>query len=852
MSEAHSLTELNRHIQAWGKQHNLAIDCQSFGKFDSQIAIIGNYVHEGEKIQNVPFVRGYGETLWNALRIEKLNRSDVYQTIAIKKHKIAIDPKQPIRCSKEEIEEYGALLRWELSQLPNLKYIVVLGDFALQCFSEHKSILQVQGSVYDHYLFDPNGDKRLIKLIAVIDPDIVMKQAKFRYTLAHNLQKLTRVLNGTFTYPVIETLYNLPMRDVIGYIRMLMRQKLPTALDIETVNMETACIGLANRSDQALCINFRNEFGNQYSLEEELSIRTLLQHWFNRKDEYRPRLIMQNGMFDSYWLGYKDRMRLPASYHDTMLASHTLASTLPHGLDYLVSRYTDIPYYKDQGKTWRDVKDYPQFWNYNGKDCCSLIPIHEQQIEELEQIRLPDHLNEIYQWRTMLDFFRGHVMRLQPHLVRMTVGGIKADKDLKNKLAIDIAEDIEKLKFKFYAHVADLTGDPEYKPNPASPKQLAELFFTKLRLQGRGLATDKANRERMINHPKTSQKARDMLLTLNQWAAEQKFLSTYIGMQVDPDGRIRCEYKQTGVQSAPGRLSSTSTMWESGANLQNQPQRAQELFQIDDGYEASYFDLSQAEARVVGWRYAIPKWIEDFERARLEGGYDAHRALASDMWHIPYDEVPKEDWDDNLQPTIRYKAKRSRHGFNYTMEGPKLAEVMGVSVEEGIVLHQIYHRTNPELKQGWEWTYRLVTQKGHIHNCYGRWFNLLDKPDPRDLGQYVAFYFQSSIGDKVARCVYMIEDDPEWPKEARMLLNIHDALIAIHKPEDGDLCRRIMKKHAQEIMYIECIDKKIRELIIPADFKRSVPYKIIKDSEGNKVKVPDKPRWSNLEKVVVS
>src|SRR6478735_9422556 len=144
---SNSLSELNRHIRNWGSHNQLAIDCLAAGNFNSEIAIIGNYVHEGEKIQAMPFVRGLGETLWNAMRIEKINRSDIYQTIAIKKHKVAIDPKKPITCTKEEIELYGALLRWELSQLPNLKYIIITGDFALKCLIDLPSTMLCQGSV---------------------------------------------------------------------------------------------------------------------------------------------------------------------------------------------------------------------------------------------------------------------------------------------------------------------------------------------------------------------------------------------------------------------------------------------------------------------------------------------------------------------------------------------------------------------------------------------------------------------------------------------------------------------------------------------------------------------------------
>ena len=66
------------------------------------------------------------------------------------------------------------------------------------------------------------------------------------------------------------------------------------------------------------------------------------------------------------------------------------------------------------------------------------------------------------------------------------------------------------------------------------------------------------------------------------------------------------------------------------------------MYVADPGCVLLYFDLSQAEARVVAYRANIPKWKEQFEQARLDGKYDCHRALASEMFKMPYDQVPTE------------------------------------------------------------------------------------------------------------------------------------------------------------------------------------------------------------------
>ena len=54
-------------------------------------------------------------------------------------------------------------------------------------------------------------------------------------------------------------------------------------------------------------------------------------------------------------------------------------------------------------------------------------------------------------------------------------------------------------------------------------------------------------------------------------------------------------------------------------NLQNQPERSHPMFIADEGYSVGYFDMSQAEARIVAFYADIATWKEQFERARFDG-----------------------------------------------------------------------------------------------------------------------------------------------------------------------------------------------------------------------------------------
>jgi len=317
-------------------------------------------------------------------------------------------------------------------------------------------------------------------------------------------------------------------------------------------------------------------------------------------------------------------------------------------------------------------------------------------------------------------------------------------------------------------------------------------------------------------------------------------------MRTDSDGRIRTEYKQTGVASAPGRLSSAATAWGSGTNLQNQPQRAYPMFIADRGYEFSYFDLSGAEARVVAHLAGIRQWIEDFHRADHEDGFDTHRATASQVFNIPYEDVPTFDrhelgktTDDPLldgQVTLRFLGKKCKHGLNYRMSAPRLADTCAIPLSQATRAYNAYHTAYPEIRDWWKEIMEEVRATKQLWTPLGRRLIILSRIDNEEaLKSIVAFKPQSTIGDRVASCVYKIQEDPAFPKNhARFVLNIHDALIFINRIGFGPQVRKIMKKYAEEPIIINGTS-----VVIPAEFKVSMP------DEGGV------HRWSTLKDVEV-
>jgi DNA polymerase I-like protein with 3'-5' exonuclease and polymerase domains len=442
------------------------------------------------------------------------------------------------------------------------------------------------------------------------------------------------------------------------------------------------------------------------------------------------------------------------------------------------------------------------------------------------------------------DTFYGHVMRLQPELVEMTMNGVSADERRRGRFAEELGRSLEQAKEVCQTKAREALGEPDYVFNPNSNPQLADLLFERLRLVGRGGSVDKENRDRIRKHPRTPGPARDLILAIDEYKEQHKFVSTYVSADPDADGRWRCTWKQSGVASAPGRLSSSQTHWGTGLNMQNIPEGAKDMFVAPPGYEFSYYDMSQIEARFVACLADIPVWKQQFEQARLQPGtYDAHCALASSMFKVPYDEVPRKDRDAEGRPTIRYVAKRCRHGLNYRMAADKLATVTGLSSVEAEQAFRLYHMATPEITMWWDDVVELVRRNGQITTCLGRRWLLLERFDPMALDSIIAFEPQSMNGDWTSSVIYKCHSDPRWPPNAKIVLNVHDANIAINRIADGPLVRAIMQEHAEQPIWINSIRNRLagidkpEPLIVPAEMGVSLP-----DADGIH-------RWSTIKKV---
>jgi len=844
-----NLAELSQEYQRRASALGLTVDCAMDGIFNAEIAVVAEAPGSREVQMKVPLVGGSGQLLWNTLRKHNITRREVYVTNVCKKQLAygGAESTEKIQLPKNEKDHWYALLRWELACLPNLKYVLCLGNMALEALCDRKGITKWRGSVLDFEIMSLAASQpRTYRAVATYNPAMVVREPKTEITFIMDCAKLPIVTSGKWKEYKIDGEIITEANRAIEFIGEIEKSGEPISFDIETGGNETSCVGLAVDMYRGGTIPLRGIRGEPYyTLDEEVQIRLRLQQMFaNPKNKF----VAQNANFDMYWLWLKDKIQVHKAWFDTMLAHHCLYPRLPHDLGYLCTQYTNHPYYKDERTEWKDKGDIEAYWRYNITDVCITRAIQIKLKKELEAQGLDK-------------FFFEHIMRLQPHLVRMTVGGVLIDATIKDRITTELQEAVAEKLREFHKAVQEATGDSDYSPNPNSTPARSELYFQRLKLVGRGTSTDAANRKRMFDHPRTPETARKVLTLHNEYSKEHKFLSTYAESKIDADNRIRCEWKQTGTQSAPGRLSSAKTLIGTGMNMQNQPSRAKNMFiadkvDLDDKlaeliakangvakekldpeqmlqYGFGYFDLSQAEARYVGWDANIPSWKADFEKARLDGGFDCHRSLAATMFNIPYDQVPTADETVEGDKTVRFIAKRCRHGLNYRMAADRLAETTGLSSMKAHEAYMLYHRINPELRKWWARLEKEVKDTRMLFNAYGRRLFILERLTEEALESIVAFKPQSTIGDKVSRVIYQCHDDERWPKSvARIVLNIHDALICLAPLNLLKGCLAIMKEHAEEPIMVQG-----EPLIIPADLAMSAP-----DDLGIH-------RWSNLKKI---
>ena len=177
------------------------------GSKDSRIAIVGEINTAREKMMSMPFVGGAGEILWSALKKININRGDCYVTTVIKKEVILSYGKDKTAyATTDDYVKWNQILDYEMAQLPNLKYVIVLGDSPLRALLGEKGITNWRGSV-----IVKNG----ISYIIAASPFTILRIRDMEVMFRFDIGKLDRVMSGKFKH--VDPIFNINQFQLTFY-----------------------------------------------------------------------------------------------------------------------------------------------------------------------------------------------------------------------------------------------------------------------------------------------------------------------------------------------------------------------------------------------------------------------------------------------------------------------------------------------------------------------------------------------------------------------------------------------------------------------------------------------------------
>lgn len=358
--------------------------------------------------------------------------------------------------------------------------------------------------------------------------------------------------------------------------------------------------------------------------------------------------------------------------------------------------------------------------------------------------------------------------------------------------------------------------------NMSSHAQLKDVLYNGLKLplrtEKKKVTTDEEALESLLSHDKSG-----LVVLALRYGKLDTMRSIYERIIPSADGAVRTVCNPAGTYT--GRFSSASAFYVAGStNLQNLPANTatrDPLFAVRDcivprtGRYFLYADLSQAEARVSA---ACAGDVELLERWK-DPTWDCHRWTAAQLSGKPESEIGKMERD--------LDGKMPRHALNYGM-GPKkywrevnahcgLTGLPGISLDQAKSRWLAYHALHPKLEEWWDTVERELYKGNNITALHCGWVCPLyprfdvesGRLDMESLKAAIAWEPQHTVAHVLNEgLVQLFAEEVGY----RVLLQVHDAVLAEVQPEQAVGVARLFKKVLERSITVHGI-----ELVIPAE-----------------------------------
>lgn len=553
--------------------------------------------------------------------------------------------------------------------------------------------------------------------------------------------------------------YNIPSADDKLFKELLehLQQTETFAFDTETTQLNPLLAKIVGMSFaiQPHTAYYIHLFNNP----ESDKILNLLKSVFENTNKT---LVGQNIKYDYHILN-NHGIEIACQLWDTMIAHFLInPDDNKHNLNYLSEtflKYSPIKIdtligSKKQGQWSMSLLEGNEIKDYAAEDAdvaLQLKHVFEKKLNETETIQV----------------FKDIEMPLIPVLADMERTGIKLDTEFLNKLSHQIDYQIKEIESKIY-HLAGI------KFNIASPKQVGEILFNRLKISDAPKKTGKTKQYATGEDVLLKlQHTHPMVSEILHYRELSKLQSTYVDALpklIHPKTqRLHTTFNQS--VAATGRLSSDNP------NLQNIPIRSEIGQQVrkafiatDENFILLSADYSQIELRIVASLSNDESMMDAFMHNK-----DIHTSTAAKIYNVSENEVTKE---------MRIKAKSVNFGIIYGQGAFGLAEQLNISRTEAKNLIQNYFEKYPSIKKLMDDLIEVAKQKGYTTTLFGRKRWLPDihsaNANVRANAERVAINtpIQGTAADMIK--IAMINIHQKIKKhhfKTKMLLQIHDELL---------------------------------------------------------------------------
>ena len=368
-------------------------------------------------------------------------------------------------------------------------------------------------------------------------------------------------------------------------------------------------------------------------------------------------------------------------------------------------------------------------------------------------------------------------------LYDMEKNGVKVEAEALKLYGDQLGDKIVELEKEIYE-------DANETFNINSPKQLGVVLFENMKIPGgrktkTGYSTAADVLEKLApEYP--------IVAKILEYRQLTKLKSTYadgLAGYIQEDGRIHGKFNQT--VTATGRISSTEP------NLQNIPVRVElgrmirKVFVPEEGYVFVDADYSQIELRVLAHCSGDEQLIKAYREEA-----DIHRITASQVFHVPFDEVT------DLQ---RRNAKAVNFGIVYGISSFGLSQDLSITRKEAAKYIEDYFHTYPGIKAFLDDAVAHAKENGYVKTLFGR-----RRPVPelassnfvqRSFGERVAMNapIQGPAADIMKIAMIGVNKRLQEQKlKSRLVLQVHDELLIEAYHAEIDTVKEILREEMEQ------------------------------------------------------